>query len=92
MEYEWRINMDDKRPKCPKCENPLVLYVKTNAHWSKKIKKDGSLYKTTNYSIGFPTDILFLACDKYGCGFSYDITYPGNNKKEYSTTSKEGFL
>ena len=69
------MNAVDKRPRCPKCNNPLELNVVANAHWSKKIKKDGTLYKTTNYSVGVPTDVMFLSCSKYGCGFSYDVSF-----------------
>jgi len=65
---------EDKRPKCPKCGSPLELCVTVTAHWCKKIKKDGSLYKVTNYSIGKPTDVLFLSCLKYGCSFHYNVS------------------
>ncbi len=38
--------------KCPHCGNDLELYVDVVTTHSKKIKNDGSLYKTMNYSTG----------------------------------------
>lgn len=68
------MNNRDNRPICPKCGNPLELSITVMARWSKKIKKDGTLYKTTNYNTGSPTDIMYLSCSKYGCGFNYNVS------------------
>ena len=75
------MHVVDKRPKCPCCGTALELDIAVKSRWSKKIKKDGTLYKVTNYSTGNPTDIMYLSCPKYGCGFVYNIT--STPEKEY---------
>lgn len=68
-------NGENKQPICPNCGRPLVLSTHTIGIWSRKIKKDGSLYKIINKSCGHPNGISFLQCEKYGCKFSYNIDY-----------------
>ena len=62
--------------KCPECGGNLELYVDVICTHSKKIKNDGTLYKTVNYSTaGDATGAPYLKCEKYDCNFSYDVEH-----------------
>lgn len=62
--------------KCPKCGGDLALYVDVVCTHSKKIKKDGTLHKTMNYSTrGEATGAPYLKCEKPNCFFSYDVEH-----------------
>ena len=67
--------------KCPKCNGQLIYYVKTYGTRGHKINKDGSLSKVTLRSVGTPTDIYFVECDK--CGFIYNLSYGEDNATQY---------
>lgn len=68
------MRKEDKSPKCPYCGETLEIKITVNAHWGRKIKKDGTLHKVINRSTGTPTDIIFLKCPKYMCNFYYDVS------------------
>lgn len=68
--------------KCPECGSNLELLVDVVCTHGKKIKKDGSLYKITNYSIsGTVTGAPYLACPSYNCSFSYDVEHGTRDKR-----------
>ena len=67
--------------KCPECGEDLALYVDVVCTHSKKIKNDGTLHKTMNYSIGGSvTGAPYLKCERYNCGFSYDVEHASGDK------------
>lgn len=67
--------------KCPHCGNDLELYVDVVTTHSKKIKNDGSLYKTMNYSTGGSVSgAPYLKCSNYLCDFTYDVEHASHDE------------
>ena len=60
--------------KCPICGRDLELRVDERISISKKIKKDGGLYKVTNRSEkGEVISEPYLKCASLNCTFIYDV-------------------
>lgn len=72
--------MTNKCPECPACGSPLIVSVDTTGTWSRKIKKDGRLYKVINYSVGQPNGPSFLECSNNNCHFSYDTEHASHDE------------
>ena len=67
--------------KCPECGNDLILCVDECITISKKIRKDGRLYKVTNRSDKGPVhEAPYLKCESMKCNFSYDVEHASHEK------------
>jgi hypothetical protein len=68
--------------KCPDCGNRLELCIATCGRLSRKIKKNGELYKKAGGYIGKPTgQSEFLSCER--CAFIYDFSSSVNIISEF---------
>lgn len=67
--------------KCPECGRSLELFIDVVCTHSKKIRKDGSLYKVKNYSTyGNTTGAPYLKCENSRCNFTYDVEHASKDK------------
>ena len=66
--------------RCPICGEELVISIDVVTSKSRKIKNDGSLYKTINYSnAGTDEGSPYLKCER--CKFTYDVEHSSHEER-----------
>lgn len=80
--------VNSRKIPCPKCGGQLLFKVKAESSLSRKINKDGTLSKVVHQGIRILTDVYYLHCDEYCCGFIYNLSYPNMNENSIDYLDK----